>query len=159
MKLRRVLFALLLAPVVVLFLLFVGMIVAPMFTAALFLLMIPPTPEFEMTHRYEAPDKRHAVVPLRQTNTPFITPGHGSDAPGHLCLIDTQHRILAEAPVDMIFLVEEVDWQEGEIRIRDIVTWDVEALQAATEARLRMPGRTPNVTPNDNSLCRTQLQP
>ncbi len=54
----------------------------------------------------------------------FSFPGGGSDAPGVIQLIDIQKgRILRAAPVEMVQLVERVEWTSTNVSVRLVVEW------------------------------------
>jgi hypothetical protein len=54
----------------------------------------------------------------------FSFPGGGSDAPGIIQLIDNQSgRLLRTAPVEMVQLVERVEWTCTNVSVRLVVEW------------------------------------
>jgi hypothetical protein len=55
-------------------------------------------------------------------------PGQAGDAPGTVRLVNAAGRRLAETPVEMVQLVQRVDWSGGHARIDLIVDWEVAAL-------------------------------
>ena len=165
MRLRRILWSLSLAVAGLVTLFVAGLTFAPLMTLVLLEVLFPTQPHYEISRRFQGPDGLHKVILLRQTNTPFLFPGQGSDAPGHLCLVDAKGRILAGKPVEMVHLVEGIGWERGHARVRNIVDWDIAALQRSqqqtgpTAAALRRRRGTRNVTSGNTSLCRTELRP
>jgi hypothetical protein len=45
-------------------------------------------------------------------------PGQAGDAPGMVRLFDDSGRMLNEAPVDMVQLVEDVQWSPRNVQVR-----------------------------------------
>jgi hypothetical protein len=84
----------------------------------------------EFYRQFESPDKSYRVVVLRRPSLLPMFPGQASDAPGEARLIDRNDRVLAKAPVEMVQLVEDVDWSQGRARIKFVADWDIAALSA-----------------------------
>lgn len=83
---------------------------------------------FGLYRTFDSPDGRYRVEVWRQ-QMDFAMPGQSGDAPGVVRLVyAASGGVLAEMPVDMVQLVEEVDWSEGHARIKLIVDWDLAAL-------------------------------
>ena len=75
----------------------------------------------------ESPDGRYRVEVWRQPQ-PFTMPGQSGDAPGLTRLVDASGDMLAEVPVEMVQLVDQVDWSDGHAYIKLVVDWDLSAL-------------------------------
>ncbi len=76
---------------------------------------------------FERPDGLYRIEVWRQFQV-FAMPGQAGDAPGTVRLVDSQRNTLAEARVEMVELVDAVDWSGGHARIRLIVDWDLAAI-------------------------------
>jgi hypothetical protein len=62
-------------------------------------------------------------------------PGQAGDAPGVVRLYDRTGRLLAEADVEMVQLVESVDWSNDKASIKLVVDWDLSRWPAAKPPR------------------------
>ena len=75
---------------------------------------------------YERPDHRYKVVVVRRfTGWPAAMPGQSGDAPGFVRLYDRSGRLLHETPVDMVQVVDGVDWQDRRAVIKLVADWQV----------------------------------
>jgi hypothetical protein len=52
-------------------------------------------------------------------------PGQASDAPGRVQLYDRHGKLLRETKVEMVQLVDHVDWTEKKVRIKLVAEWDL----------------------------------
>lgn len=77
---------------------------------------------------FERPDGAYRVVVLRRPGLLPIAPGQSGDAPGTVELQDRTGRVLAREPVEMVQLVEEVDWADDHARIKYVADWDLKTL-------------------------------
>jgi hypothetical protein len=73
---------------------------------------------------YHSPDRRFQIV-LYNFPTFFGTmPGQGSDASGYFQLRDSQTgRVLEDQDVDMVQMVELVEWSPNQVRIGILADW------------------------------------
>lgn len=74
---------------------------------------------------FDRPDGRYRVVVLRQQVWLAAMPGQAGDAPGVVRLIDGKGKLLDEAPVEMVQLVEQVDWGDRTAEIPLIAKWEL----------------------------------
>jgi hypothetical protein len=81
----------------------------------------------DLYRTFERPDGLYSVEVWRQPQI-FAMPGQAGDAPGTLRLLNAAGRKLAETSVEMVQLVQRVDWSGGHARIDLIVDWDLAAL-------------------------------
>jgi hypothetical protein len=86
-------------------------------------LMVFFQPEHYMTHT--SPDGRYRLVVYR-TPTLFSAPGQGSDAPGHVVLLDDQGRELKTVPIDMVQLATRPEWSKDRVSVKLVLDWDLE---------------------------------
>ena len=73
---------------------------------------------------FSRPDGAYRVVLLRKP-LPAAMPGQAGDAPGVVRLYDRAGRLLAQAHVEMVQLVEGVDWSDDKAAIKLVVEWDL----------------------------------
>jgi hypothetical protein len=78
----------------------------------------------EIMRTFSRPDGAFRVVLLRKP-LPAAMPGQAGDAPGVVRLYDRTGRLLAEADVAMVQLVESVDWSNDTATIKMVVEWDL----------------------------------
>lgn len=52
-----------------------------------------------------------------------VLPDQAGDAPGVLCLYDRDGQLLQETKVDMVQLVERVEWEDRRVRVTLIADW------------------------------------
>jgi hypothetical protein len=74
---------------------------------------------------FTRPDGRYRVVVVRTPAWPALMPGQASDAPGRVELYDQHGKLLRETKIDMVQLVDHVDWEEKKVRIKLIAEWDL----------------------------------
>jgi len=74
---------------------------------------------------FTRPDGHYRVVALRTPVWPAMMPGQASDAPGKVQLYDQQNKLLRETEVEMVQLVDHVDWIENKVQIKMIAEWDL----------------------------------
>lgn len=74
---------------------------------------------------FTRPDGNYRVVVLRTSVWPALMPGQASDAPGRVQLYDRYGKLLRETKVEMVQLVEHVDWAEKKVRIKLVAEWDL----------------------------------
>ena len=72
---------------------------------------------------FERPDHRYSVIVLRKHGIWPGHPGQAGDAPGVVRLVDRSGRVLDETSVDMVQLVETVDWQDRRVAIKLVADW------------------------------------
>jgi len=80
--------------------------------------------DLEIVRTFSRPDGAYRVVLLRRP-LPATMPGQAGDAPGVVRLYDRTGRLLAEADVEMVQLVESVDWSNDKASIKLVVEWDL----------------------------------
>lgn len=75
---------------------------------------------------FERPDHHYKVVVLRRpTWWRAAMPGQSADAPGLVRLHDRSGRLLQEAPVEMVQIVEGVEWQDRRVTVKLVATWSL----------------------------------
>ena len=84
----------------------------------MFLLNIP-----QRHATFVRPDGKYAIVVYRFGRRLPMMPGQGSDSPGEVQLQDSSGRILRKEKVEMVQLVENVEWRESSVSIKLIADW------------------------------------
>ena len=70
-------------------------------------------------------DGNYRVVVLRIPVWPALMPGQASDAPGLVQLYNRQGELIHETKVEMVQLVDHVEWTEKRVRIKLVAEWDL----------------------------------
>lgn len=70
------------------------------------------------------PDGAYRVVVLRRPQ-PTAMPGQASDAPGLVQLLNRQGQVMNQTDVEMVQLVEAVDWSDDGVHIKLVVDWSL----------------------------------
>lgn len=79
----------------------------------------------EQYRTFASPDGRFQVVVYR-IPTGFAMPGQSSDAPGSFQLRDTRTgRVLRERSVEMVQLVDRIEWSSTNVDIWLLVDWSL----------------------------------
>lgn len=56
---------------------------------------------------------------------PMMMPGSAGDAPGFVRLYTSDNNILAEKDVDMVQLINDIEWSKDKVYIKLFVEWDL----------------------------------
>jgi hypothetical protein len=89
-----------------------------------FLLWGGGSPAMEEYRSFPSPDGRFRIVVLRAPLTAAM-PGQAGDAPGAVRLYDSSGKLLHETKVEMVQLVDQVDWQPGRVAVKLVADWDL----------------------------------
>jgi len=79
----------------------------------------------EVVGTYERPDHRYKVVVLRQAPLLPTLPGQSGDAPGVVRLVDHDGRVLQEAPVEQVQVVDGVTWVDHGVQVKLVADWSL----------------------------------
>ena len=74
---------------------------------------------------FSRPDGRYQVVVLRRTVWPSAMPGQSGDAPGTVELRNQRGDVLQHAEVEMVQLVDQVEWSDRKVLIKLVAEWDL----------------------------------
>jgi hypothetical protein len=74
---------------------------------------------------FTRPDGHYRLVVVRKTVWPALMPGQAGDAPGMIRLYDRHGKLLHETKVEMVQLVDHVEWVGKKVRIKLIAEWDL----------------------------------
>ena len=73
---------------------------------------------------FERPDHRYKVILMRKSAWwRAAMPGQSGDAPGLVRLYDRSGHLLDEAPVEMVQIVDGVEWQDHRVVIKLVADW------------------------------------
>ena len=89
---------------------------------AIFALQIYPRLRASEYRTYASPDGKFKVVVYRIPQL-ISLPGQSSDAPGFVRLFDGNGKILGKADLEMVQLVERVEWSSNSVSIPLIAEW------------------------------------
>lgn len=100
---------------------------APLIVIAVFVLLLGLSlragARLDRVATFDRPDHRYAVIVLRKHVTWPRRPGQASDAPGVVRLVDGAGHVLHETPLEMVQLVETVDWQDHRVVVKPVADW------------------------------------
>jgi hypothetical protein len=71
------------------------------------------------------PDGKYRVVVRRAAVFPGLMPGQSGDAPGRVELWDAEGRLLQAKDVEMVQLVERVEWADRNAHIKLVADWQL----------------------------------
>lgn len=71
------------------------------------------------------PDGHYQVRVMRKPSWLGGMPGQAGDNPGVVWLLDGQGQLLEQADVEMVQLVDHVDWQGKNVSIKWVADWDL----------------------------------
>lgn len=74
---------------------------------------------------FPSPDGRYRVVVFRNTTLRSMMPGQSGDAPGTVRLYDDHGNALKAAEVQMVHLVDRVDWEPHKVTVKFVADWDL----------------------------------
>ena len=84
------------------------------------------TTRLEPFAAFERPDHHYRVLVLcKRSGWPggVGRPGQSGDAPGEVRLLDRSGHVLESTSVDMVQVVENVDWQDRRVVIKLVADW------------------------------------
>lgn len=78
---------------------------------------------------YSRPDGKFSVLVVRERSWLSVMPGHGGDVAGEVRLLDAEGHVLERQRVEMVQLVEKVEWSDDRVSIKLIADWKLPASQ------------------------------
>lgn len=80
--------------------------------------------------RFTSPDGRYQMVVYRNRlwlgRFFGVMPGQTGDSPGRVCLYDVrENKKLESAPVEMVQMVDRVEWSATNVYIKFVADWDL----------------------------------
>ena len=97
-------------------------ILAVLLVLAALLTAIGLRPKEVRNAEYRRPDGHYSIVVYRRPSW-FAMPGQGSDAPGRVVLVDAAGRELQTMPIDLVQIVDSVEWGEKVVSARAVFEW------------------------------------
>lgn len=74
---------------------------------------------------FMSPQGHYVVTVFRTPVFPSIMPGQSGDAPGVVKLFDYKGKVLQKTKVEMVQLVDTVEWETNKVRIKNVVEWNL----------------------------------
>lgn len=74
---------------------------------------------------FDSPDGRFQIVVMRKKQFFGLSPGQAGDSPGEVRLYNKQGDLLEKADVEMVQLVENVEWTQKSVSIKFIADWEL----------------------------------
>lgn len=68
--------------------------------------------------QFRSPDGRFTLIVYRRPRLFGMSPGQAGDVPGRAVLVDQHGKVLQEAPVEMVQLVEVREWRSRAVEVR-----------------------------------------
>lgn len=79
----------------------------------------------EVYRTFPSPDNHFQIVVFRNP-AKLTMPGQGSDASGYFQLRDSRScQVLNESPVEMVQLVDQVEWSSTSVNVRLLANWSL----------------------------------
>lgn len=75
--------------------------------------------------KFDSPDGKYKIVVLRKSSFFGSSPGQGGDSPGEVRLVNENGDVLNKTDVEMVQLVENVQWDDKKVYIKLIADWDL----------------------------------
>ncbi len=72
---------------------------------------------------FSSPDGNYRVVVMRKKSFFGISPGQAGDSPGEVHLLDKYGKVIERTDVEMVQLVEEVEWTPNSAYIKLVADW------------------------------------
>lgn len=79
--------------------------------------------QLEIYRTFASPDGAYRIEVLRRTSPVPGMPGQGSDASGEVRLVDRSGRLIQKAPLELVQLVDAVEWGPDEVRVGALGHW------------------------------------
>lgn len=91
------------------------------FGGAIAFALSSPPPQRHAT--FVRPGGGYSIVVYRFESRLPMMPGQSSDSPGEVQLLNNEGKILQKVKVEMVQLVEQVEWRESSVSIKLIADW------------------------------------
>ncbi len=72
---------------------------------------------------FESPDGQYKIVVLRKKEFFGSAPGQAGDSPGEVRLINKNGDVIEKTDVEMVQLVENVEWTDKSVYIKLVADW------------------------------------
>ena len=74
---------------------------------------------------FDSPDGKYQIVVMRDRELLGGAPGQAGDAPGEVRLVNKKGDILERTDVEMVQLVENVEWTDKSVYIKLVADWNL----------------------------------
>ena len=74
---------------------------------------------------YMRHDGKYSIVVYRFPNRFHTLPGHASDSPGEVQLLDRDGKMLRQVRVQIVQWVEKVEWSDQRVYIKLVADWEL----------------------------------
>lgn len=74
---------------------------------------------------FNSPDGKYKIVVMKKSTFFGKAPGQGGDAPGEVRLVNKNGDVLQQKDVEMVQLVEKVEWTEKNVYIKLVADWEL----------------------------------
>lgn len=81
--------------------------------------------KLEKYQTFDSPDGRFKIVVMRKSKFFGLAPGQAGDAPGEVRLLDKDGNILQKTDVEMVQIVEKVEWKPRSVHIKLVADWEL----------------------------------
>ena len=72
---------------------------------------------------FDSPDGKYQIVVMRDKELLGTAPGQAGDSPGEVRLVNKNGDILEQTDVEMVQLVENVEWTDKSVYIKLVADW------------------------------------
>ncbi len=79
----------------------------------------------EEYREFKSPDGKYKIIVFYHPSWFAVSPGQAGDNPGTIQLQDERGKVLKETEVEMVQLVDNVEWQDKKVYIKLLVDWDL----------------------------------
>lgn len=74
---------------------------------------------------FTSPNGEYQVIVYRIPVFSMMMPGSSGDAPGFVRLYTKNKKILAQKDIDMVQLIENVEWSKNKVYIKFVAEWNL----------------------------------
>ena len=74
---------------------------------------------------FDSPDGKYQIVVMRKKELLGSAPGQAGDSPGEVRLVNKKSDVLEKTDVEMVQLVEKVEWNDKTVYIKLIADWNL----------------------------------
>lgn len=74
---------------------------------------------------FNSPDGKYKIVVMKKSTFFGKSPGQGGDVPGEVRLVNKNGDVLQQKDVEMVQLVEKVEWTEKNVYIKLVADWEL----------------------------------
>ena len=75
--------------------------------------------------KFKSPDGKYKILVMKKTSFFGRSPGSAGDSPGEVRLVNANGEVLQKTDVEMVQLVEKVQWTDKNVYIKLVADWDL----------------------------------